>query len=61
MLSKGKYHTVKYFFRKIDIFIQLACPRLSIDWGYTFDIPLLTAFEFFTLKDSKLWNDERLH
>jgi 2-(3-amino-3-carboxypropyl)histidine synthase len=25
--------------------IQIACPRLSIDWGYAFDKPLLTPYE----------------
>ena len=25
--------------------IQIACPRLSIDWGEYFDTPLLTPYE----------------
>lgn len=25
--------------------IQIACPRLSIDWGYAFAKPLLTPYE----------------
>lgn len=25
--------------------IQIACPRLSIDWGYAFPKPLLTPYE----------------
>ncbi|KAL7289105.1 hypothetical protein TKK_0017053 [Trichogramma kaykai] len=29
----------------IDAFIQVACPRLSIDWGTQFDKPLLTPYE----------------
>lgn len=29
----------------IDCFIQVACPRLSIDWGYAFDRPLLAPYE----------------
>ncbi|CCE62482.1 hypothetical protein TPHA_0C03300 [Tetrapisispora phaffii CBS 4417] len=32
-------------FDKIDAFIQVACPRLSIDWGYAFNKPLLTPYE----------------
>lgn len=28
-----------------DAFVQIACPRLSIDWGYAFEKPLLTPYE----------------
>ncbi|KAI9297350.1 CG11652-like protein [Neoconidiobolus thromboides FSU 785] len=32
-------------FENIDVFVQIACPRLSIDWGYAFNKPLLTPYE----------------
>ncbi|CEG48851.1 diphthamide biosynthesis protein 1 [Plasmopara halstedii] len=32
-------------FKDVDAWIQIACPRLSIDWGYAFPKPLLTAYE----------------
>lgn len=32
-------------FPNIEAWIQIACPRLSIDWGYAFSQPLLTPFE----------------
>jgi 2-(3-amino-3-carboxypropyl)histidine synthase len=32
-------------FQDIDCFIQVACPRLSIDWGYSFSKPLLSPYE----------------
>lgn len=32
-------------FNKIDAWVQVACPRLSIDWGTAFDKPLLTPYE----------------
>ena len=25
--------------------VQIACPRLSIDWGYAFSKPLLNSYE----------------
>ncbi|KAL8740647.1 MAG: hypothetical protein Q9190_006677 [Brigantiaea leucoxantha] len=31
--------------RDIDCWVQIACPRLSIDWGYAFPKPLLTPYE----------------
>lgn len=30
----------------LDAFVQVACPRLSIDWGTAFPKPLLTPYEF---------------
>ncbi|KAI1729139.1 putative diphthamide synthesis protein domain-containing protein [Ditylenchus destructor] len=32
-------------FASIDSWVQVACPRLSIDWGYSFNVPLLTPYE----------------
>ena len=32
-------------FTDVDAWIQIACPRLSIDWGSSFQKPLLTPFE----------------
>ncbi|KAG2188853.1 hypothetical protein INT44_003993 [Umbelopsis vinacea] len=32
-------------FEDVDAWIQIACPRLSIDWGYAFPKPLLTPYE----------------
>ncbi|KAL6425545.1 hypothetical protein ACFW04_009594 [Cataglyphis niger] len=32
-------------FKGIDAFIQIACPRLSIDWGVAFEKPFLTPYE----------------
>ena len=29
----------------VDAWVQIACPRLSIDWGYAFPKPLLTPYE----------------
>lgn len=29
----------------VDVFVQTSCPRLSIDWGYAFDKPLLSPYE----------------
>eukprot|EP00729_Bicosta_minor_P000576 gene576-29822_t len=32
-------------FNTIDAWIQVSCPRLSIDWGYAFEKPLLSPYE----------------
>eukprot|EP00331_Platyophrya_macrostoma_P005684 CAMPEP_0176416926 /NCGR_PEP_ID=MMETSP0127-20121128/6606_1 /TAXON_ID=938130 /ORGANISM="Platyophrya macrostoma, Strain WH" /LENGTH=377 /DNA_ID=CAMNT_0017797033 /DNA_START=52 /DNA_END=1185 /DNA_ORIENTATION=- len=42
----------------VDAFVQVACPRLSIDWGYAFDRPLLNPYEAeVALQGSTAWRD----
>jgi 2-(3-amino-3-carboxypropyl)histidine synthase len=44
-------------FSGIDVWIQVACPRLSIDWGYAFPKPLLTPYEAAVVfGKTKKWN-----
>lgn len=46
-------------FDDIDCFVQVACPRLSIDWGYAFSKPLLTPYEAMVLfKKDKPFNED---
>jgi len=42
----------------VDAWVQIACPRLSIDWGLAFTKPLLTTFEASVALDSSLWSPE---
>ncbi|XP_066322910.1 uncharacterized protein [Miscanthus floridulus] len=37
---------MELFGDSIDAWVQIACPRLSIDWGEGFKKPVLTTFEF---------------
>lgn len=32
-------------FSNIDVWVQISCPRLSVDWGHYFNQPLLTSYE----------------
>ena len=34
---------------------QVACPRLSIDWGYAFDKPLLSPYEASVALERATW------
>ena len=36
-------------FNKVDAWVQIACPRLSIDWGHHFTKPLLSSYEAFAM------------
>jgi 2-(3-amino-3-carboxypropyl)histidine synthase len=41
----------------VDCFTQVACPRLSIDWGYAFDRPVLSPYETEVACGSVEWQD----
>lgn len=41
----------------VDCYIQVACPRLSIDWGYAFPKPLLSPYEAEVALGSTDWRD----
>lgn len=36
-------------FSQVDCWVQIACPRLSIDWGHFYTKPLLSTYEAFAL------------
>jgi 2-(3-amino-3-carboxypropyl)histidine synthase len=41
-------------FAHVDAWVQIACPRLSVDWGHLFgdDIPILSPYELFVCFDN---------
>ena len=45
-------------FEGVDAWVQVACPRLSIDWGTAFDKPLLTPFEAAVALRETEWGTE---
>ncbi|XP_059641430.1 uncharacterized protein LOC132283501 [Cornus florida] len=45
LMSELSPARVALFGDSVDAWIQIACPRLSIDWGDAFEKPLLTPFE----------------
>ena len=44
---------------QVDAWVQIACPRLSIDWGMAFNKPLLTPFEASVALKHVEWNVEK--
>lgn len=42
----------------IDCWIQIACPRLSIDWGSGYSRPLLTCYEAFVALGEAEWTEQ---
>jgi 2-(3-amino-3-carboxypropyl)histidine synthase len=45
LLSELSPAKLSLFAPQMTAFVQTSCPRLSIDWGYAFDRPLLSPFE----------------
>jgi 2-(3-amino-3-carboxypropyl)histidine synthase len=42
----------------VDAWVQVACPRLSVDWGHFLsDKPVLTPYELFCCMDEAKWQD----
>ncbi|PKU68681.1 2-(3-amino-3-carboxypropyl)histidine synthase subunit 1 [Dendrobium catenatum] len=45
LMSEISPARIELFGDSVDAWVQIACPRLSIDWGEGFSKPLLTTFE----------------
>ena len=45
-------------FSQVDAWIQVACPRLSIDWGTEFDKPILTPYEANVMLGRINWQED---
>jgi 2-(3-amino-3-carboxypropyl)histidine synthase len=45
LLSELSPAKLALFAPHVSTFLQTSCPRLSIDWGYAFDRPLLSPYE----------------
>lgn len=61
LLSEITPAKLKLFDTKINVWVQVACPRLSIDWGHLLSIttPVLSPYELFCCFDASLWNHSR--
>lgn len=47
-------------FEDVECWVQIACPRLSIDWGYAFPRPLLTPYEALIALDGQVsWEEKK--
>jgi 2-(3-amino-3-carboxypropyl)histidine synthase len=58
LLSELSPAKLSLFNPHIVTFVQTSCPRLSIDWGYAFEKPLLNPYECaVAIGVLKGWND----
>jgi 2-(3-amino-3-carboxypropyl)histidine synthase len=50
---------LQLFADKVDAWIQVACPRLSVDWGHHLaDKPVLSPYEIFVCLEETTWQKE---
>lgn len=45
-------------FEEVDAWVQIACPRLSIDWGLAFGKPVLTPYELSVVLKNSEWQKD---
>lgn len=45
-------------FEDVDAWVQIACPRLSIDWGYAFPKPVLSPYEASVVLNLLEWQQD---
>ena len=45
-------------FAEVDAWVQIACPRLSVDWGAAFEKPVLNAYEFEVAMGATPWRED---
>lgn len=58
LLSEITIEKLESFGDAVDAWIQIACPRLSIDWGYAFqERPLLTPYEAMVALEQAQWQE----
>ena len=57
LLSEIFPEKLKRFGDSVDVWVQVACPRLSIDWGTAFDRPLLTPYEAAIALNAGSWSE----
>ena len=60
LLSEIFPDKLKHFGDSVDVWVQVACPRLSIDWGTAFDRPLLTPYEAAIALNAGSWSEPLL-
>lgn len=57
LLSEIFPHKLALFEKSIEAWVQIACPRLSIDWGSAFSAPLLNPYEAQVAFGAEIWQD----
>lgn len=45
-------------YEECECFIQIACPRISIDWGSYFSMPVITTYEAFVVWGNVQWKEQ---
>lgn len=58
LLSEAFPSKLRLLQDEVDCFVQVCCPRLSIDWGLSYHKPLLTPYECFVVFDKEVFREQ---
>ncbi|KRX08161.1 hypothetical protein PPERSA_01706 [Pseudocohnilembus persalinus] len=57
LISEINFDQLSLVADEVDYFVQISCPRLSIDWGSQFQKPLLNPYELFVTLQKAEWRE----
>ncbi len=57
LMAEISAEVLEQYGKDVDVWVQLCCPRLSIDWGHNFVKPLLNAYEVMVALGTAEWKD----
>jgi len=57
LLSEILPQKLRLLSKNVDAWVQIACPRLSIDWGHFFEQPILSPYELEVCLNKEDWRD----
>lgn len=57
LLSEIVPQKLRLISKNINAWVQIACPRLSVDWGHFFERPILTPYELEVCLDLQNWRE----
>ena len=57
VVSEVTPQTLAKFDADVDAWVQVACPRLSVDWGHQFSRPCLSSYEAHVAWGAERWDD----
>ncbi|KAL4435678.1 hypothetical protein ABPG74_018229 [Tetrahymena malaccensis] len=57
LVSELNFQQLELVADEVDFFVQISCPRLSVDWGAAFSKPLLNPYEFFVAMKQIDWKN----
>jgi len=59
LISEINERLLETYGKDINVWVQLCCPRLSVDWGHNYIKPLLNPYEIFVALGTAEWSNDK--